>query len=381
MKLLLFILGYPKLKIKEFFRMLTIKELQVPGYEKVIEAHCDETRMHAFIAIHDTRLGPALGGTRFYPYALPEEALNDVLRLSKAMSYKSAIIQDGLGGGKSVIIGDPMRDKSEALLSSFAQVLNRLQGRYIAAEDLGTSVEDMLAISKTSPYVAGLPTENSCGDPSRFTAHGVFRGLQAVAMTLWGNPSLKGKKILIQGLGNVGMKVAELLFWEKADLIVAEVDPLRADKAEHDMGAQVIGPEAVSTYPCDIFAPCALGGILNAKTVNKLKCLAVAGGANNQLETPEQGVELFERGILYAPDIITNAGGIIAAATEFEPEGFSPKKARNDTDKIYDTLIALFETSKREKKPTHIVADEMAEYNLNHGIGKRVLPIQFEMPL
>lgn len=357
--------------------MLTIKELEIPGYEKVIEARSDNPRLHAFIAIHDTTLGPALGGTRFYPYPHPDEALKDVLKLSKAMSYKSAVIQDGLGGGKSVIIGDPHKDKSEALLQTFGEVLNYLKGRYIAAEDVGINVEDMLVINQVSPYVACLPTDQSCGDPSRFTAHGVFRGLQAVAKTLWGNPSLKGKRVVVQGLGNVGLKVAEHLFWDRAELFVSDVDPARVKIAHHDMGAIVVPPEKAAYTPCDIFSPCALGGILNHETVPNLECLAVAGGANNQLASPAQGEALFHRGILYAPDFVINAGGIINAAAEFEPGGYSAIAARNATIKIYETLLALFETSKLEHKPTHIVADEMAEYNLKHGIGKRVNPIQF----
>lgn len=357
--------------------MLVIKELEIPGYEKVIEASCDSPPMHAFIAIHNTTLGPALGGTRFYPYAHPDEALKDVLRLSKAMSYKSAVIQDGLGGGKSVIIGDPHKDKSDELLHTFAKALNYLKGRYIAAEDVGMGVEDMLTISQVSPFVACLPTDRSCGDPSRFTAHGIFRGLQAVAKTLWGNPSLKGKKMVVQGLGNVGLKVAELLFWDEADLYVTDVNPERVQIAKHDMGAIAIAPHEALTTSCDIFVPCALGGILNAESVAKLDCYAVAGGANNQLAHAEQGVELFHRGILYAPDFVINAGGIINAAAEFEPGGYSAVAARNATLKIYDTLLAVFETSQKENKPTHIVADEMAEYNLKHQVGKRLQPIHF----
>lgn len=359
--------------------MTTINELNIPGYEKVIEAKNSKTGLHAFIAIHDTTLGPALGGTRFFPYNNSEEALQDVLKLAKAMSYKSSVIQDGLGGGKSVIIGDPRQIKNKDLLHSFSDALNYLKGSYIAAEDVGTTPEDMDLIHDRSPFVAGLPSFDSCGDPSRFTAYGVYRGMQAVAKTLWGTESLAGKRIVVQGLGNVGMKVAEILFWEKAELLVSDIDQQKVKFAIHAMGAKALSAIDDITTPCDIVAPCAMGGILTAEIIRKLQCQAVAGGANNQLSTPEQGVELFNRGILYAPDYVINAGGIINAAAEFEKGGYNPLAARNQTDKIFNTLMALFETSKREKKPTHIVADEMAEYNIRNGIGKRVEPIQFSM--
>ena len=340
--------------------MTTINELNIPGYEKVIEAKNLKTGLHAFIAIHNTTLGPALGGTRFFPYHSPAEALQDVLRLAKAMSYKSSIIQDGLGGGKSVIIGDPHQVNKKELLLSFAEALNTLKGRYIAAEDVGTSTDDMQIIHTLSPYVAGLPTLESCGDPSRFTAMGVFRGLQAVAKMLWDNPSLAGKRIVVQGLGNVGMKLAELLFWEKAELFVSDFNPGKVAFAKHSMGAQPVDIDRALLTECDILSPCAMGGVLTEEVVSQLRCQAVAGGANNQLATPEQGLQLFKRGILYAPDYVINAGGIINAAAEFEPQGYDPKAARDQTDRIYHTLISLFEKSKRERKPTHLVADEMA---------------------
>lgn len=359
--------------------MITIKEHNIPGYEKVVEATCDQTKLHAFIAIHNTTLGPALGGTRFYPYSQPEDALKDVLRLSRAMSYKSAVIQDGLGGGKSVIIGDPKRDKSPELLHAFAELLNYLEGSYIAAEDVGTSVEDMVTIYQKSPYVAGLPTKQSCGDPSPFTARGIYRGLQACAKTLWHKPSLEGKTVVIQGLGNVGMKLAELLFWERAELFVSDPDKEKLDKAVHDFGAHSLDVSTALLTECDILIPCAMGGIITNELVPELSCLAIAGGANNQLATPEAGKDLFDKGILYAPDYVINAGGIINAAAEFDVGGYHPQKARDDTDKIFDTLMTIFHQSKTERKPTHIVADELAEYNLKNGVGKRLEPIRFCM--
>lgn len=359
--------------------MLTVKTLNIPEFETVIEAKCEKTGLHAFIAIHDTHLGPALGGVRFYPYSSPNDALIDVLRLAKAMSYKSAAIQDGLGGGKSVIIGDPKLIKNRELLHSFAEMLNSLNGRYIAAEDVGISVEDMSMIGEVSPFVAGLATTTSCGDPSRFTAHGVFKGIQAVAKTLWGSTNLNGKKLVVQGLGNVGMKVAELLFWEKAVLMVADPDQEKISKAVHEMGAIALDPNKAASEPCDIFVPCAMGGVINQSSIQTLNCLAIAGGANNQLATPQEGLQLFINNILYAPDFIINAGGIINAAAEFEPNGYNPIHARNATDKIFDTLMTIFDASKREGLPPHLVANQIAEYNMKNGIGKRIEPIHFSM--
>ena len=359
--------------------MLTTKTHEIPGYETVLEGSCSRTGLKAFIAIHNTTLGPALGGVRFYPYQKEGDALEDVLRLSKAMTYKSSVIKDGLGGGKSVIIGDPKKIKTDALLFTFGEMLNQLEGRYIAAEDVGMGVDDLMLINKVSPYVAGLATETSCGDPSRFTAHGVFQGIKASAKAVWGSPSLKGKRVLVQGLGNVGMKVAELLFWAEAKLICADPDSEKLKQAKHDMGAQIISLDEVFSTPCDIFSPNALGGIINLDTLPHFKFKAIAGGANNQLARIELGEELFKQNILYAPDFVINAGGIINAAAEFEPNGYDPISARDQTLNIYNALEEIFEISKKEKKPTSQVANEIAERNLKEGIGKRIEPIRFNL--
>lgn len=355
--------------------MLKIKEIFVPGYKKVIEATNPSAKLHCFVAIHNTSLGPALGGTRIYPYAKPEDALEDVLRLAKSMTLKSAVAEDGLGGGKSVIIADAYTEKTEALLLAFAEVLNTLQGEYIAAEDVGSSVEDMLVLRKKTPYVVALPIEKSSGDPSRFTAWGVFKGIQAVAYTLWGTTSLKKKRITIQGLGHVGSKLADILFWEGAELILNDLNRTRM----HDM-ALLYGAETtedIYTYPSDIFSPCAMGEVINDDTVMKLRCQAVAGSANNQLARSEHGIRLMERGILYAPDYIINSGGIINASTEFEPTGYDPRIAREKINHLYERLVALFQKAKQEGKAPSQVADEIAEYNLKNKIGIRRTPILF----
>jgi leucine dehydrogenase len=358
--------------------MLTIQKIDVPGYETVIEATQPEVGLHCFIAVHNTTLGPALGGTRIYPYSNRQDALQDALRLAKAMTYKSAIAQDGLGGGKSVLIADPKRHKTPELFKAFAQVLNTLKGNYICAEDVGTTPDDMAAIRKHSPYVAALPaTMTSSGDPSRFTVWGIYRGIQATCQWLWGTTSVKGRKIAIQGLGSVGSKLSNLLFWEGADLIVCDIDERQARYIAYLDGAQLIDTSQYPSTPCDILAPCALGGIINTHTIPLLRCQAIAGSANNQLADPRCARMLLERGILYAPDYIINAGGIINAAAEFDPGGYNPKRALEKTNKIYETLLSVYEQSQKENCSTLEVADRMAEYNLKQGIGKREQPVRF----
>jgi leucine dehydrogenase len=313
-----------------------------------------------------------------YPYASPQDALNDVLRLAKGMTYKSAVAEDGLGGGKSVIIGDSHKQKTAELLHAFAEVVDSLQGQYIAAEDVGTALTDMVTLRQRTPYVAALPGDRSSGDPSRFTAWGVFRGIQAVAKKLWHTKSLRGRTIAIQGLGNVGAKLASLLFWEGASLVITDTDKALTHQLAHDYGATPVEPDMIYKAPCDIFAPCALGGIINQKTMSMLRCSAIAGSANNQLGDEEIGWALLRAGILYAPDYIINSGGIINAAAEFEPGGYNPVVARDRTNHIYDNLMKIFRQADHDQKPTNIIANEIAEYRIAHGIGKRTVPIIFE---
>ena len=357
--------------------MLNIKTIPVPGYEKVFEITNSAVGLHAFVAIHDTTMGAALGGVRIYPYKKPADALKDVLRLAVGMTYKSAVVESGFGGGKSVIIIDPKVGKTEELLLAFGEAINKLEGVIIVAEDVGSSTEDMLIIRKKTPYVSALPTEKSSGDPSRFTAHGVFRSMQAVAMKIWGNPSLKNKVIAIQGLGHVGSRLASFLFWEEAKLIFTDIDTKKAHVLALKYGATEVSPDEYFDTECDILSPCALGGIFNADTIPRLKCKAIAGAANNQLLTHEDGQRLADHGILYAPDFISNSGGIINAAQEFEPEGYNPLKSRKKVDKIYDTLLDIFQKAELEKKPTDQVAEDLAEYKLKNKIGKRKAPLHF----
>ncbi len=358
--------------------MLTIKEIIVPGYEKVIEGRDPARGLHCIIAVHDTRLGPSLGGTRIHPYSTPEDALKDVLRLAKAMTYKSAVAEDGLGGGKSVIIADPAKEKTPELLHAFAEVVDSLQGKYIAAEDVGSTLADMATIRQKTAYVAALPSDKSSGDPSRFTAWGVFRGIQAISKKLWHTKSLRGKKIAIEGLGNVGSKLANLLFWEGAELIVCDIKGSLAHQIAHDDAARIISPDEFCATECDILAPCALGGIINANTVPLLRCKAIAGAANNQLENTGIGKLLLDRNILYAPDYIINSGGIINAAAEFDKDGYNPSVVRDKVNHIYDILMRIFNKSEAENIPTNLVADIIAEHNLDHGVGKRKNQIIFK---
>lgn len=351
--------------------------LKIPGYENVLEIKNPETGLHAFIAIHNTTLGPALGGLRIFPYKTREEALEDALRLAKGMTYKSAAVEIGLGGGKSVIIANPKTDKTPALLKAFAEALDTLKGKYIVAEDVGSAPEDMLVIRETTPYVAALPTDASSGDPSRFTAWGVFRGMEAVAHQLWGSRSLKEKTVLIQGVGNVGACLAELLFWRGANLLITDIDEERTRLIAKKVGGRIVDPDAFCKEKFDIYAPCALGGTLNERSIPQLSCVGVAGSANNQLLTPEDGERLTAHDILYAPDYLINAGGIINAAMEFSPEGYDPNNARNQVDKIYNTLLEVFRKAEQQHLPTGVIADKMAEEKIEKKIGKRKNRIEF----
>jgi leucine dehydrogenase len=348
---------------------LAINEHQIQGYERVVEFKGEN--LHAIIVLHNTKLGPALGGIRAYPYASFEQGLEDVLRLAKGMTYKAASAKTGTGGGKSIIFLNSNCSKSDEMLRSFAEAVNYFEGNYICAEDIGICPTDLGVICQETRYAVGLPIPKSSGDPSRFTAYGGFRGIQAVCKKLWGTESLEGKICAIQGLGAVGMRVAQHLFWSGARLIVADTNQLRVNQAINELGATAVDPEEILSSPCDIFVPCALGGILNSTTIPQLRCKGVAGLANNQLLSDRDGDLLFERGILYAPDYVINGGGLIAVCVEIEPGGFDPNTARRYLDRIYDQLSIIFRLSEEQQKPTHLIANELAEHHLKHGIGRR----------
>jgi leucine dehydrogenase len=350
---------------------LAFNELKIEGYERVVEIQDDH--LHAIIAIHNTALGPAIGGIRAYPYSSLDHALDDVLRLAKGMTYKAAIAETGTGGAKGVIVTDYRVPKSEEMLLTFAKAVNYFEGDYICAEDFGMSLADVEIICQATPYAVGLSTPKSSGDPSRFTAYGGFRGIQAVCKKLWGSDSVAGRVFALQGLGAVGMRLAQHLFWHGARLIVTDTNAALVKQAVKDFGATAVAPDEILNATCDIFVPCALGAILNPHTILRLRCHAVAGLANNQLLADKDGDTLFQRGILYAPDYVINAGGLIAVSSEIAPHGFNSITARQLTDCIYDRLIKIFTLSEEKKKPPHVIANEIAEHHLENAISKRPL--------
>ncbi|MBL8445598.1 MAG: Glu/Leu/Phe/Val dehydrogenase [Zoogloeaceae bacterium] len=333
-------------------------------HEQVVFCSDDKSGLKAIIAVHNSNLGPALGGCRMWPYANEEEAVRDVLRLSRGMTYKSAMANLKLGGGKSVIIGNPRTQKTPELLAAFARALENLNGRYIAAEDSGTSVADMKYMTQFTQHVAGIhdkPTEDGTrsGDPSPATAFGTFIGIKAAVREKLGRDSLEGLKIAVQGVGNVGFDLAQQLHAAGAKLWVTDIHKESLARAEVELGATVVAPEEIFGLDVDVFAPCALGAVLNDQTIPQLKARIVAGASNNQLAEPRHGVELMKRGILYAPDYVINAGGIIDVY--HERIGFERAALIAHVEGIYDNLLEIFERARKEERPTGEVADAIAE--------------------
>ncbi|MDX1605340.1 MAG: Glu/Leu/Phe/Val dehydrogenase dimerization domain-containing protein [Candidatus Competibacterales bacterium] len=338
------------------------------AHEQVVFCHDAASGLRAIIAIHDTTLGPALGGCRMWPYPSENAALTDVLRLARGMSYKSALAGLELGGGKSVIIGDPRRDKHPDLLRAFAHQVDALGGRYIAAEDSGTSVEDLRLMHEFTPHVAGIADKPAAdgrrrsGDPSPATAYGVFAGLRAAVAHRLGRRELAGLRVAVQGVGHVGLRLARLLREAGADLWLSDVDPERLQAAADELGATAVAPEAVFDLDVDVFAPCALGAVIDDRTLPRLRARVIAGAANNQLAEPRHGRLLQERGILYAPDYVINAGGIIDVA--LERRGFDRAQLLARLDGIHDVLLEIFHRAETEHRPTAEIADWIAEERL-----------------
>jgi leucine dehydrogenase len=328
-------------------------------YEQLVFCHDQATGLRAIIAIHDTTLGPALGGCRMYPYVSEDEAIVDVLRLARGMTYKAAASGLNLGGGKSVIIGDPEGDKSEELFRSFGRYLETLGGRYIVAEDVGTSTEDMEYIRIETSHVVGVDvTHGGSGDPSPFTALGVLQGMKACAEEVFGSPSLEGRTVAVQGLGHVGWHLCEMLHKEGAGLFVTDLREEVVERARQEFGAKPVEPDEILSIPCDVFAPCALGAVVNDETLPNFRCSIIAGSANNVLLEPRHGEALAERGILYAPDYVINAGGLINVADELE--GYNEKRATKRVTRIYDSMKRIIAIAKRDGVPTHVAADTLA---------------------
>ncbi len=334
-------------------------EMQRYGYEQVVLCHDRATGLRAIICIHDTTLGPGLGGCRMWTYPNEAAAVADAMRLARAMTYKTAAAGLDLGGAKAVIIGDPRTDKSEGLFRAFGRYVQSLQGRYITAEDVGTTVDDMDIIRLETEFVTGTSAAGSSGDPSPATAFGVWRGMKACAGAVWGEESLQKRTVAIQGVGSVGYHLAEHLADEGARLVVTDI---RADKVERvvkEFGARAVDPDVVLDVDCDVFAPCALGGVLNENTIPRLKCKVVAGAANNQLATEDDARRLAERGILWAPDYVINAGGLINVADELL--GYDRDRAFRKVGDIYHNVRRVIEIASAEGIPTSQAADRMAE--------------------
>ncbi len=330
------------------------------NHEHVMFCHDEESGLKAIIAVHNTNLGPAVGGCRMWQYESDEEALTDVLRLSRGMTYKNALAGLSMGGGKSVILADPKTADREALFRAFGRAVDSLGGRYYSAEDVGVSTSDIMIAHQETPYMAGL--EGKSGDPSPFTALGTFLGIKAAVKHQRGLDSVKGLKISVQGIGHVGYYLCKHLHEEGAELIVTDINQEALDRVKNDFGAIVVAPQDIYTQDVDIYAPCALGATINDHTLPLLKASIVAGCANNQLAERRHGEALKEMGILYAPDYVINAGGIINVSFENE---YDAAASTAKVEKIYDTLSTIFKQADEQNRTTGDVADEMARAIIN----------------
>ncbi len=345
---------------------LVIGRMEKHDHEEVLFCFDRPTGLRAIIAIHNTTLGPALGGTRMWPYASEAEALHDVLRLSRGMTYKSSLAGLDLGGGKAVIIGDARTQKTEAMFRRFGQFVESLNGRYITAEDVGMSTTEMVNIRKETTNVAGLPIEmGGSGDPSPVTAYGVYVGMKAAAKKAYGSDSLKGRKVAVQGAGNVGRYLVDHLVKDGAIVYLSDIheEKVAAIKKEH-AAVNVVRPEEIYDLEMDIYSPCALGATVNDETLKRLKCSVIAGGANNQLaDESVHGKAVMDKGILYVPDFLINAGGIINCA--WERKGYNRQAALNQTEEIYATASRCFMASTEKNIPTYLAANQAAEERVN----------------
>jgi leucine dehydrogenase len=336
-------------------------QLDTFGHKKVVYCSDPDTGLRAIIAIHDTTLGPALGGTRMWAYKTEQDALQDVLRLSKSMTYKSAITGLNLGGGKAVIIGDSRKDKTEALLRKFGRFIKNLNGEFITAEDVGTNPRDMEYIRMETQHVTGVPeTMGGSGDPGPVAAMGVFMGIRASVKELFGNDNIAGRTVIVQGIGHVGENLVKLLREENAKVYVSDINDDRARQVSKKYGAEAVSNNSIFDISADIYSPCALGATVNTQTINKMHCAIIAGSANNQLQ--DEGVHgkmLLEKGILFAPDYVINAGGIINCYSELM--GFSKKRTLQLTENIYEATRNVLKLSKAENISTIDAANKIAE--------------------
>ena len=344
--------------------MQVIQEMNKYGHEQVVFARDDKVGLRAIIAIHDTTLGPSLGGSRFFDYATEEEALFDVLRLSRGMSFKSAAAGLKLGGGKAVIIGDPKKLKSREFFNVYGRFIDSLGGKYYTAEDVNIGVADIAYINETTKYVVGTPEVS--GNPSPFTARGLFLGMKAGASVKFGAESLAGKTVAVQGTGSVGYELCKYLHKDGAKLIVCDkFNPAAVESAVKEFGAVAVAPEDILTVDCDVFSPCAMGAVLNTENTPKLKCKMIAGAANNVLMDAATGDVIEEMDILYLPDYIVNAGGVINCGVEVCVGRYDVDEVNAWVDKIYDTTLKIIALAKEKKISTYKAADEYAQGIIN----------------
>ncbi|MCK9279702.1 MAG: leucine dehydrogenase [Melioribacteraceae bacterium] len=334
------------------------------GHEQLVFCSNKESGLRAIIAIHDTTLGPALGGTRMWNYTSAEAAIKDVLRLSRGMTYKASVAGLNLGGGKAVIIGDSATKKNELLFRTFGKFVDGLGGRYITAEDVGTDVRDMEYVKMETKYVTGISKAlGGSGDPSPVTAYGVYVGIKACAHEKWGSDSLRGRKIAVQGAGQVARYLCEHLYSEGAEIFITDIVQDKVKRVLETIKAHVVKPEEIYEINADIFSPCALGAVINDDTIQKFKFEIIAGGANNQLEDEDKhGQMLVDKGILYAPDYVINAGGLINVANELE--GYRQDRAMKQAEGIYEIVQKVFKTAKERSIPTHVASNKIAEDRL-----------------
>lgn len=339
-----------------------MKEME---HEQVVFCHDPHSKLKAIIAIHNTTLGPALGGTRMWNYNSDDDAVVDALRLSRGMTYKAAISGLNLGGGKAVIIGDPSL-KGEALWRRYGKFVNSLNGKYITAEDVNTSASDMEFIHQETKHVTGIPEYmGGSGDPSPFTAYGVFVGMKACAHKRWGNDSLSGKKVLVQGVGHVGHYLVGHLIEAGAKVYISDINKDRIKETTNKFNVEFIEPAEMLNVDMDIYAPCALGATINTESIPKLTCSIIAGAANNQLADEKiHGRQLIEKGIIYAPDFLINAGGLVNVAAE-AGGSYNREKVTNDVEKIYNRILAIFSLSEKEDITTQEAAIQIAQKRID----------------
>ena len=339
---------------------LKTNQIQISNYERV--ESCVDGDYRGFVAIHSTKLGPAVGGTRFWKYESEEAAIKDLLRLARGMTYKNALAGIPFGGGKSIVLRPDGEIDREKIFRAHGRFVETFGGRYITAEDVGTSPADMEFVRLETNHVAGLLGKS--GDPSPVTARGVFRALQAAAKYRWGSNDVSGRTVALQGGGNVGYNLASHLHQAGARLMVSDVDPTKVERVIKEFAAVAIAPQEIYSTQADIFAPCALGGVINDETIPRLKVEIVVGGANNQLLEPRHGDELDRLGILYAPDYAANAGGMISGCRELL--GWEASQSAAKVEEIYDTLLGIFRMAEAEGIPTYEAADRLAEERLQN---------------